>query len=96
MITTEVLSQVQLIKGTFTPSEAQDVVNSLIREKINFHKIHRLSICEGDENSDTTYDDSRVSQLQASKEDFKEIVKLARAQKKKIRIHGALEIELID
>ena len=32
----------QLVKGDFTPSEASDVIMSLIDEKINFHQKQRL------------------------------------------------------
>ena len=46
---TEVIQKVQLVEGKFTPSEAADVVSSLISEKINFHKIQRLSSLERNE-----------------------------------------------
>jgi hypothetical protein len=96
MITAEVISKVQLIEGEFTPMESLDVINSLIKEKINFHKIHRLSLCEGDENSNTNFDDSRVKELQAEKENFKQIYLEAKQLNKRVKINGIIEIELID
>ncbi|SHI42544.1 hypothetical protein [Aquimarina spongiae] len=96
MVKTEVLHKVQLVDGVFTPSEAADVINSLIREKINFHKLHRLSLCEGNINSDTQYDDSRVQELLQEKEDFKTIHKEALIAGKRVKISGVLEIEVID
>lgn len=92
----EVLTKVQLVDSTFSPSEAADVVSSLIREKINFHKLHRLSLCEGNINSDTGYDDSRVVELTAERKAFKEICNEAKLMGKKIKINGILEIEIID
>lgn len=96
MNTTEVKTEVQLIDGVFTPSEAKDVINALIKEKINFHKIHRLSIWEGNENDDTTFDDSRVSQLLREKENFKDVYKEAMLSGKRIKINGILDIEFVD
>ncbi|MCK8521308.1 hypothetical protein M0D21_07010 [Aquimarina sp. D1M17] len=96
MITKEVLHKLQLVDGVFTPSEATDVINSLIREKINFHKLHRLSMCEGNEHSNTEYDDNRVSQLLKEKENCKTIYKEALLHGKRVRISGILEIEIID
>ena len=40
----------KLIEGTFTKREALNIINSVVDVKINFHKVHRLSIQEGNEN----------------------------------------------
>ncbi len=92
----EVLHKVQLVDGIFTPTEASDVISSLIREKINFHKLHRLSMCEGNVNSDSGYDDSRVTELIEKRKEFKAICIKAKLTGKKIKINGVLEIEVID
>ncbi|PTX62738.1 hypothetical protein C8N46_102138 [Kordia periserrulae] len=96
MATTEVMHKVKLVDGKFTALEAKEVINSLIDEKINFHKIHRLALCEGNEKSDTTFDDSRVGELMREKEDFREIYMEAKKAGKQLRIQGTLEIEIID
>ncbi|NNK83041.1 MAG: hypothetical protein HKO92_07945 [Flavobacteriaceae bacterium] len=96
MITTEIAHEVKLIDGEFTPSEALDIINGLIKEKINFHKIHRLSMLEGNVNCDTKTDDSRVSQLLKAKEDFKAFYKEAKQEGRKFKISGLLELELVD
>ncbi|MEB3345382.1 hypothetical protein U6A24_07930 [Aquimarina gracilis] len=86
----------KLVDGVFSCSEASDIINALIREKINFHKLHRLSMCEGNVDSNTQYDDSRVAELIKEKEDFKAIYHEARVASKKVRISGVLDIEIID
>lgn len=96
MTTVDVTQKVKLVDGVFTPSEASDVINALIREKINFHKIHRLSLCEGDVNSDTSFDNGRVSELLKEKEEFKYIYHQAKLDGKRVRIHGILNVEIID
>ena len=70
MVKTEVTHKLNLVDGVFTPSEASDVINGLIKEKINFHKLHRLSLCEGNIETDTQYDDSRVKELLKEKQRF--------------------------
>ncbi|WP_046744891.1 hypothetical protein [Kordia zhangzhouensis] len=96
MTTTEVTHKVSLVNGTFTAVEAKQVINSLLDEKINFHKIHRLSICEGNEKSNTDFDDSRLGQLMREKESFKKVYQSAKKEGKQIRINGILEIEILD
>ena len=96
MTTTDVLHKVKLVDGTFTAAEAGDVISSLIEEKINFHKLHRLSMSEGDMHCDTTFDDSRLSQLLREKKDFKALCREAKMAGKQMRISGTLEIEFID
>ena len=96
MSTTDVLHKVQLIDGEFTPSEASFLVNTLIEEKINFHKLHRLAICEGNILSDTTFDDSRVGELLEEKDTFKRLYQEAKAAGKKLKINGILEVEILD
>lgn len=96
MTTTEVLNKVKLIDGVFTPSEASDIINSFIQEKINFHKLHRLAMTEGNIYSDTRFDDGRVSQLMQDQLDFNMICQEARANGKKLKINGIVEIEILD
>lgn len=92
----KVTHKVQLVEGEFTPAESLDIINGLIKEKVNFHKIHRLSICEGNENSNTNYDDCRVTDLLAEKEAYKAIYTEAKLAGKRVKINGVLNIEIID
>lgn len=63
MVATEVTQKINLIDGKFTPSEASDIIEALIREKINFHKIQRLQSWIGDENCDTEQLSGRIGEL---------------------------------
>ena len=87
---------IQLVDGEFTPSEASDVIISLIDQKINFHKLQRLALCEGYYGADTEYPDSRIGELQAEKEIAREFISEVRYQGKKLKINGVLEITLVD
>ena len=42
--TTSTKQNIQLVDGVFTVSEANDIIQNLINEKINFHKLQRLTL----------------------------------------------------
>ncbi|BDW91705.1 hypothetical protein MACH07_05370 [Flagellimonas marinaquae] len=87
---------IQLVDGKFTPTEASDMITSLINEKINFHKIQRLKIWEGDHHRKTNLLDSRIDELVEEKKIAKKIVAEARSQGKNLSINGILQISLED
>ena len=88
--------KVQLVKGDFTPSEASHVVTSLIDSKINFHKIQRLQIWEGNHRCKTDQLDGRIEELEEEMRVAKEYINKARAKGQNIKINGILEIEIIN
>ena len=88
--------KIRLVDGSFTASEAQDVILSLLEEKINFHKLRRLSMCEGNVYENTSYHCGRIEELEAEKEIAREFVNHIRQSGKQLRITGNLEITLVD
>ena len=93
----EIVNQkIQLVKGEFTPSEASDIISALIAEKINFHKLQRLQIWEGNHVCETNHLNDRINELQKEKESAKNFISKARAQGSKLKINGILEISTID
>lgn len=88
-------TQIQLVKGDFNPLEASQIILSLINEKINFHKIERLQIWEGNHNCETEPLDKRIEELEKEKVVAKEIIAKAKRLGAQIKINGVLEISLI-
>lgn len=86
--------KLNLVDGTFTPSEANDIIQSLLNEKINFHKLQRLSWCEGNHNANTTFPDGRIKELEREKKIAKEFITAVKREGKKLRIDGTLTITL--
>lgn len=87
---------IRLVDGDFTASEASFLVQTLIDEKINFHKLHRLSLLEGNCNTQTNYDSGRISELENEKKAAKEFFTKIRQQGLKLQIKGTLEITVAD
>ncbi|MFD0798973.1 hypothetical protein ACFQZJ_15985 [Maribacter chungangensis] len=87
--------KIQLVEGEFTISEANDVVTSLIDEKLNFHKLQRLSLSEGSSFADTRYPDGRIGELEREKATARAFFAEARKTGATIKINGTLEISLL-
>ena len=87
--------KIQLVKGEFTPSEASDVILSLIDEKINFHKKQRFQKWEQNHKNSSLELDDRIKQLEKEKELTQEFITNAKNLNSKIAINGILEITLI-
>lgn len=93
----EVLRQkVQLVKGTFSASEAADLVNNLIDEKINFHKIQRLQRWEGNHNCETKDLNDRITELEQERDKTIAFISQLRQSGKQIQIQGRLEITPVE
>lgn len=86
--------KIQLVDGTFTVSEASDVVLSLLNEKINFHKLQRLSLCEGSMTANTKFPDERIAELEHEKSVAKAFFTEARTKGITIKIDGVLNISI--
>ena len=89
---TETKQNINLVDGSFTPSQASDVINALLDTKINFHKLKRLSITEGNINDVCEYDNSRIVELIEEKGFAKEFFSEARLQGKKLKLKSTISI----
>jgi len=92
---TEVIQKVQLVEGKFTPSEAADVISALIAEKINFHKMQRLSQ-DGEETANGSQSNSRIKELEDERMIAREFIKIAKKEGYNIKINGTLEISFAE
>jgi hypothetical protein len=95
-ITQNATQNVQLVKGEFTPSEAFDIINSLVDEKINFHKLQRLQLWEGNHNYKTDQIDARINELNSEKEIVLKYINSKRNLGLKLKINGTIEITVAE
>ncbi len=87
---------IKLIAGQFTPSEAADIIDSILDIKINYHKIKRLSITEGNCDDLCEYDNGRINELIDAKLDAKSFFSDARLKGKKLKINSSISISIED
>jgi len=83
---------INLVEGLFTPSEASDVIIGLIDKKLNFHKLNRLSLTEGNHDEDVNYDNSRIEELEKAKEELRNYLHETRSSGAKLQIEGTVTI----
>ncbi|MCF7567400.1 hypothetical protein L3X37_03340 [Sabulilitoribacter arenilitoris] len=88
--------KIDLINGVFTASEASDIINSVLKVKINFHKISRLSITEGNDKEECIYDNKRINELINEQHIAKEFFSQARLNGKKLKMRSVIQIEMED
>ena len=88
--------QIQLVKGSFSPSEASDIICALLDEKINFHKLQRLIIREGSHGCKSPQLDGRIQELEEEKQIAREFISNNREAGRNLKISGTLEITIAD
>ena len=84
---------ITLVKGTFTPSEAADVLLTLINDKIKFHSIQILNLREGSD-KDITYSEERIKALKAAKAEITDMVVEARNKGLVLDINSSIDIQM--
>lgn len=86
----------ELVKGSFTVSEAMDIVQALFDQKINFHKLQRLSWYEGNVHADTRFPDGRIAELMLDKEKARKFLMSTGMEGMRFRIEGKITIEAVE
>lgn len=84
----------KLIEGNFSKREALSIIDSVINAKINFHKVHRLSLQEGNENDTCTFDNSRINELLSDKKATKEYLRNLKSLGYNIKISSNVTISI--
>lgn len=83
----------ELIKGTYTPDEASEIIFHMIRKKIQFHELKNFSeeVRFGTKHSGST---SRIIELQSFSDDLTELIECAKQDNKQLKVRANIEIEL--
>lgn len=81
----------QILDGNFTPSEAGDVLLSMVKSNINFFKIQSLTFhetCSGN----TAIPSEQINELQNIDSSLRTLLKEASAKGMQLKINGFIEI----
>lgn len=87
--------KIKLIDGQFNPEEATRVLLSLLNDKVNHHTIEVLSFEERNGTSETR-SRKRIEELNASIEEIKSLLKIAKKTSKTLLIKSEIEICFLD
>ncbi len=84
----------ELIQGNYTPSEAADVLLSLLNDKIKFHSLKMMNL-KG-EDIDVSASEKRLEELKSFKRKVEKMVMAAHHNYMNVKINGKIELELVD
>lgn len=84
--------KIQLVNGEFTPSEASDVIMSLIGQKINYHKLEHLQYFERNHKYDKEPINNRIQQLEEEKKIAADFILKMKNEGKNLKIDGILTL----
>ncbi|MDQ3041426.1 MAG: hypothetical protein M3R11_03490 [Acidobacteriota bacterium] len=84
---------INLVKGTFTPKEAQEILLQLLNSKIKFHNLKNWSSRErfGKPDADS---EQRLKYLEESRKKVEMIISEAMDEQKTIIINSSIEINI--
>ena len=84
---------IELIKGTFTPNEAREILLQLLNSKINFHNLKNWSSRERFGKPDT-YSQQRLKHLEESRKKVELLISKSVNEEKTITINSSIEINI--
>lgn len=82
-----------LIDGLFTPEEANNVLLTLVQNKINFHNLEIFSLEERDGKL-TGPSKKRLEALKEMNEKLIQIIQYAEKNQKKLKVFSSIDIEI--
>ncbi len=82
---------IDLVKGTFTPSEAREIIFQLLDSKINFHNLKNLSSRERFGRTDVD-SEQRLEQLKQSRKEAGALILSSTAEEKSVTIKSTIEL----
>jgi hypothetical protein len=90
---TETTETVELIKGTFTPDEAREILLQLLDSKINFHNRKNFSSRERSGKPDAD-SEQRLKYLTESRKKLRTLLSKSTGEEKSVTINSIIEINI--
>ncbi len=90
----ETLKNVELLKGSFTPSEVKDLILKSLNNQINNLKLKNLSQWIHDHNCDQDVINRQIEKLESRKKDITSLINKAHQSGCELKIDDTINIEL--
>ena len=88
------LHHFQLIDGIFTPDQTRQILGALVKSKINYHSLEKLS--ESELTGNTRQSEQRLQSLRALAAELNILFDSAMASESRLKVLGKFEITLIE
>jgi len=93
--TAEQIQKTKFMNGVYNPSEAWDIVSSIIDGHINFHKLQFQTHWEANHATSTDFRDNKIDELLKKKDELITLIQLSKQEGFNISINGTFEVELV-
>jgi len=95
MLTTCDIEEMKFITEDFAPSDARELVNTILDRYANFYKLQYITQWEKDHATDKVSFDNKVNEIQEQKRQLNEIIALARQEGKSVQVEGKIELTIV-
>lgn len=90
----ELFNTIQLVEGTYSPTDSADVLLSLIADKIKFHNLQILYLKDKND-TEIIHAEKRIEELKESRKMVTNLILKARNAGYNLKIDGSIKIEMI-
>lgn len=87
---------IKLVDGEFSPSQALEVISSLINQKINYHKLEGLQKWERDHQFDHEPLRNRIEELEEEMKLVDDFISKLKEEGKNLKIDGIIKLKITD
>ena len=88
--------KIKLLDGELSPTQATDIISSLIIQKIKFNKLEIAQNWERNHKYDQEPLRNRIKELEDSMNQFKDFMLELRDSEKKVKIDGVIKISVVE
>lgn len=88
--------QIKLVDGEFSKFQASEVLNLLINQKINYHKIEGIQSWEQNHETVNSPIRNRIQELEQEKKKLASLLENLKDGEHKLQINGVIEIKVIN
>ena len=92
MIIQEPIQQLDLIKDSFSPSEARYIAHVIIDNQVNVYKLQKLQDWVGDQSSESSMQEYKISKLAEKKQEITEMIAEAKELGLDITVNVTFEL----
>lgn len=92
MYISELMQKVEFLNGTFTPTEARNVILKVIDDQINSHKLQYLSSWIKDDSVSPDFLEHKIAELERRKRELAALIREAKAEGVNLTVNGGFNV----
>jgi len=94
MLVKEQVQSKSFLNGSFAPSEAQEIVNSVVKQYRNCYNLHYMKSWEGNHDFDSSEIDKKIEALQMLQSELNGIIRRAREAGTRVDVEALSKLSI--